>query len=149
MEGRLWKRLYDIVMALGKTHSFARKRFGDAWIVLTYLWAVLHDRPTSWACDADNWPGEQLWHAIPSGSTMSRRLRTVGVLTLMGQAQSAVRDLFGSGPFKMIDAKPLPVGGASGDPDADCGRGARGKAVGYKCHVAWDMRGRVADAWRR
>ena len=47
MEGRLWKRVYEIVTRLGKTHTIKRKRFSDAWVVLTYLWAVLHDCPTA------------------------------------------------------------------------------------------------------
>jgi hypothetical protein len=148
MEYRLYRRIYDIVTALGKTHDFARKRFSDAWIVLTLAWAVLRDRPISWACDAENWPAAEAWHAIPSNATMSRRLRTVGVLALMDQVESAVRDLFPAGLFKMVDAKPLPVGGASGDADAKPGRGARGTAVGYKLHLAWDMRdGGAVDAW--
>jgi hypothetical protein len=148
MEYRLYLRIYDIVTALGKTHAFARKRFADAWIVLTLAWAALHDRPVSWACAAENWPAAEAWHALPSDATMSRRLRTVGVLTLMAQAEAAVRDLFPAGLFKMVDAKPLPVGGASGDPDATCGRAARGKARGYKLHVAWDTRdGGAVAAW--
>jgi hypothetical protein len=161
MEYRLYRRIYAIVTALGKTHDFARKRFADAWIVLTLAWAVLHDRPIRWACDPGNWPREEAWHALPSNATMSRRLRTVGVLTLMAQVEAAVRDRFPRGGlFKMVDAKPLPVGGASGDRDATCGRGARGRAVGYKLHLAWDMRraggrggggggggGAVVDAW--
>jgi hypothetical protein len=151
MEYRLYRRIYDIVTALGKTHAFARKRFADAWIVLTLAWAVLHDRPISWACAAENWPDAEAWHALPSNATMSRRLRTVGVLTLMAQAESAVRDWFPRGLFKMVDAKPLPVGGASGDADAKPGRAARGTAVGYKLHLACDLRGGdgggPVDAW--
>src|SRR3982751_771568 len=148
MEYRLYRQIYAIVTALGKTHDFARKRFADAWIVLTLAWAVLHDRPIRWACDAENWPDQEAWHAIPSNATMSRRLRTVGVLTLMDQAESAVRDLFPRGLFKMVDAKPLPVGGATGDADAKPGRGARGTAVGYKLHLACDVRdGGPVEAW--
>jgi hypothetical protein len=147
MEYRLWKQLYEIVICLGKTHCFKGKRFADAWIVLTYLWASLHDRPVSWACDPINWPALEQWHALPSNSTMSRRLRTISVQTLMEQAQAAVRDQLPRGLFKMIDAKSLPVSGVSKDPDANYGRGAGGMSVGYKCHMAWDMH-RVVDAWQ-
>lgn len=147
MEYRLYLQMYEIVVTLSKSQTCKGKRFSNAWIVLTLLWSILHDRPISWACDPENWPKEEAWHAIPSNSTMSRRLRTVPVQTLMVQVESHVRDLFPKGLFKMIDAKPLPVGGASGDPDVDCGRGARGKAVGYKFHAVWDM-GRVVDHWQ-
>jgi len=149
MEHRLWPRLYDLVVALGKTHRRGGNGYSDAAVVVVFLWAVLHDRPTTWALDRDNWPAAERWQwdRLPSDATMSRRLRTIGVLTLMEQVEAKVRDVFPRGLMKMIDAKPLPVGGATKDPDADCGRGASGKAVGYKIHVAWDAN-RVVDVWQ-
>jgi hypothetical protein len=147
MEGQLWKRLYRVAAAAGKWHSYKGKRFGDTWIAVVYLWAVLHDRPTVWACDADNWPAEMRWHPLPSQSTMSRRLRTVGVLSLLARCEAQLRDLLPRGPSKWLDAKPLPVGGASKDRDARAGRCVRGKARGYKLHAAVDARGGAVDAW--
>jgi hypothetical protein len=147
MEGQLWERLYRVAAAAGKWHSYKGKRFGDTWIAVVYLWAVLHDRPTVWACDADNWPAEMRWHPLPSQSTMSRRLRTVGVLSLLARCEAQLRDLLPRGPSKWLDAKPLPVGGASKDRDARAGRCVRGKARGYKLHAAVDARGGAVDAW--
>jgi hypothetical protein len=148
MEGQLWGRLYPVVTALGKAHSFARKQFGDACIVLTYLWAVLHDRPVCWACDPANWPAEAVrWRPLPSPATMSRRLRTAGVLRLLAEAEAALRDLFPRGLLKFADAKPLPVGGASKDPEARPGRAVRGVARGYKLHAVWDAAAGVPDRW--
>ena len=147
MEGQLWRALYAVVMPLGKTHSFKGKKFSDTWVALTQLWAVLHDRPTSWACNQDNWPESERWHSIPSQSTMSRRLRTVGVLTLLTQAESALRERLPRSVSKWIDAKPLPVGGASTDRDARAGRGARGTDRGYKLHTVMDAAAGVPDAW--
>ena len=40
----------------------------------------------------------------------------------------------------VIDGKPLPVGGASGDPEARCGRGAGLFAKGYKLFAVWGGR---------
>ena len=40
----------------------------------------------------------------------------------------------------IIDGKPLPVGGASGDPEARCGRGAGLFAKGYKLFTVWGGR---------
>ena len=40
----------------------------------------------------------------------------------------------------VIDGKPLPVGGASQDPEAHCGRGAGRLAKGYKLYAIWDNR---------
>lgn len=147
MEGQLWERLYSVVTALGKHHPYQGKRFGDSWIAVVYLWAVLHDRPTLWACDPGNWPERLRWHVLPSQSTMSRRLRTVGVLSLLARAEAQLRELFPRGPSKWIDAKPLPVGGASKDRDARAGRCVKGKARGYKLHAVMDGESGMFDAW--
>ena len=40
----------------------------------------------------------------------------------------------------LIDGKPLPVGGASHDPEARCGRGAGMWAKGYKLYAIWGGR---------
>ncbi len=56
MEGELWKIVVDIVRQVGRHWNNKYKQYSDAWIVETYLWAVLHDRPTSWACRSENWP---------------------------------------------------------------------------------------------
>ena len=149
MEGQLWKRLYSVAAALGKWHPYAGtgKQFSDTWVAVVYLWAVLHDRPTVWACDERNWPAEMRWHPLPSQSTMSRRLRTVAVLSLLARCEASLRDLLPRGPSKWLDAKPLPVGGASKDRDARAGRCVRGKARGYKLHAAVDASGGAVDAW--
>jgi hypothetical protein len=149
MERQLWRALYRIVMDLGKTHSFRYKRFSDSWIVLTYLWSVLHDRPRSWACNSDNWPKEERWHDIPSATTLNRRLRTIPVLTLMEQVEQKLRDLFPSGALKIMDAKPLPVGGYSKDRDATYGHAAGLQAVGYKIHALRDAKcPSMPDKWK-
>lgn len=150
MEGQLWRRLYTVVSGMGKRGgcSFAGKVFSDWWVALVYLWAALHDRPTVWACDVRNWPEAEQWRSLPSQSTMSRRLRTVGVLMLLSRCEAQLRDLLPRGPSKWLDAKPLPVGGASKDRDARAGRCVRGKGRGYKVHAVGDARERAAvDAW--
>jgi hypothetical protein len=149
MERQLWMALYRIVMELGKTHSFARKQISDAWIVLTFMWSVLHDRPRAWACDLKNWPREEHWHRIPSATTLNRRLRTIPVLTLMEQTSQKLRDLFPSGALKFMDGKPLPVGGYSKDRDATYGHAAGLEAVGYKIHVLRDAKcPAMPDQWK-
>lgn len=148
MERRLWSQLYRIIIALGKTHSFSGKRFSDACIALVFLKSVLHDRPRCWACDLSNWgEGECPWLVLPSPTTLSRRLRTVGVQLLLEQAQNYLRQQLPRRVFKWIDAKPLPVGGGSKDRDARPGRAVRGMARGYKIHSIFDAAGPV-ESWR-
>jgi hypothetical protein len=151
MEGQLFAVLCEVVAALGKGQPFAGtgKWYSDAWVALVYLWAVLHDRPTGWACDARNWPaGERRWRVLPPRSTMSVRLRTVGVLALLARAQAALRDRLGRGASKWLDSKPLVVGGASKDRDARAGRAVRGTARGYRLHAVVDAASGMVDAWR-
>lgn len=149
MEHRLFEQLYRLIIDLGKYHSRRGRWYSDAAIALVYLWSVLWDRPRDWACDRNNWGrhGRDCpWDDLPSPSTLCRRLRTISVLGLIERAQAWLRDQLPTRVFKWIDAKPLPVGGASKDPDAKCGRGAGGKAKGYKIHVIFDASG-APDSW--
>jgi hypothetical protein len=147
MEGRIFQFLCTHIRTLGKTHSFKGKHFGDATIVITYLWAVLWGRPVSWACRRENWPQTFDWGHLPSPSTMSRRLRTVGVLSLIEQVQSALTESFESGLCKLIDSKPLTVSVYSKDHDARIGHGAGLPAKGYKIHAIVDARSRQPQHW--
>ena len=49
MESELYRKVYQIVMKIYSKTNLKRITFTDADIVLTYLWAVLHDRPTGLA----------------------------------------------------------------------------------------------------
>jgi hypothetical protein len=151
MERQLWPRLYRAVMAVANGSRPCRAQFGDAAVVLTQVWAVLHDRPTCWACDADNWDAADedqrpFLDAPPSPSTMSRRLRSLGVRQLLGCVQQAVADWFPRAMCCWMDSKALPVGGASGDPDALIGRGAGVRAKGYRLHILYNAGGAII-AW--
>lgn len=147
MEGRIFNLVSTHIRRLGKTHSFKGKQFSDATIVITYLWAVLWDRPMSWACQKSNWPESADWERLPSGSTMSRRLRTIGVLTLIEQVQTILSELFPSGLCKLIDSKPLVVSVYSKDRDARVGHGAGFPAKGYKIHAIVDACSRMPEHW--
>jgi hypothetical protein len=114
--------------------------------VAVYLWAVVHDRPVSWACDPDNWPAD-LWSGkLPSQSTVSRRLPTTEVQRLLADVERRLVALSGGGWVMLVDGKPLTVGPYSKDPDAVWGRARRGWAKGYKLHAVYDG-GRIPLAW--
>ena len=146
MESELWSRVYQIVMDAGKGRRPKRVQHSDVVIVLTYLWAVLHDRPVSWACRPRSWPAAARRMPRPSPATMSRRLRRVSVRALLRDVERRLRARFGRSWCKWIDAKPLPVGAASKDPHARAGYGVRGMAKGYKLYAICDARGAL-DAW--
>lgn len=112
-----------------------------------YLWAVVHDRPVSWASDRVNWP-PGLWKGkLPSQSVVSRRLGTTEVHCLLGRMEGRLVALEGQPGFVFfLDGKPLVVGTHSKDRDAAWGRAGRGYAKGYKLH-AWYGPGSVPLAW--
>jgi hypothetical protein len=145
MERELWKLLYE--MALKLDRPFGSWKFSTSDILAVYLWAVVHDRPTYWAVQAKVWP-DDLRPVLPSQSTMSRRLRQHAICQLMlelEQAQLALLTVTGWW-LRALDGKPLTVGGYSKDADAGYGRGAGGKAKGYKLHAIW-AGGPLPVAW--
>src|SRR5437879_4833481 len=115
MERERWERLYAILVRLDN-HKF-RGVFTSAAIAAVFFWGVIHDRPVRWACQPKNWP-RGLWRGrLPSQSTMSRRLKRPEVQALL---DAASQQLVGtcedhSTCVKVVDAKPLPVGGHSKD----------------------------------
>lgn len=135
MERELWNELYSLVKSLDNTMA---GQFYRNWeIVMIYLWAVIHDRPTSWATQPEHWIGNGMIVRVPSQSTLSRRLRTSDVIELLSNVEQAmsidVRELL----VWCIDGKPLPVGAHSKDPDAKLGFNGRGFSKGYKLHAIW------------
>ena len=78
---------------------------------------------------------------------MSRRLRSVGVLSLFEQLRSALRELSPSDLCKWIDSKVLEVSVYSKDIDATIGHGRGFAARGYKLHGIFDAFSRLPDVW--
>jgi Transposase DDE domain len=147
MEGQLWKRIVMVLMQVCKRHKCAREDFSDEDIVRVYYWAVIHDRPISWACQAKNWPFPARRKALPSDTTMSRRQRTAQVVRLLDAVEKRVTKPNRPGLYWMIDGKPLVIGGCSKDRQAGYGKAAASKAKGYKLHAIIAPEGSVA-AWR-
>jgi hypothetical protein len=146
MERELWLILYRLAQDAGPVRYWEMVRFSDSQIVGVYLWAVLHDRAVSWACDPRNWPAG-LWKGkLPSQPTMSRRLRTVEVQFLLQQMENTLASLQPEGFAYVLDGKPLSVGTHSKDPDAHWGRAGAGYAKGYKLHAIYG-RGAVPLEW--
>src|SRR5687767_4980137 len=142
MEAERYRRVCRLVDQLCPYGRRARQQFADAVIVKVFLFATYSDRAVRWACRAANWP-EPLLHAaavgftLPSQSTMSKRLRTVGVLQLLDRVAAALAERLGVGEVvKAIDSKPLRVGRYTKDRDAKRGRAGPGEmARGYKLHA--------------
>lgn len=135
MERELWWQLY--ILALEYDRSKSNAFYRDWEIVVIYFWAVIHDRPTSWACDSGNWESSMISVRLPNQSTVSRRLRS-------GQVEQLIHTIFESftvftllPKYLCIDGKPLTIGDHSRDPDARSGWAGFGFAKGYKLHAIW------------
>jgi hypothetical protein len=107
-------------------------------VLLVYLFGVLRDRSTHWACQRRHWPIWLRRRKLPSPSTMSRRLDQPDVQSLFVELEQALRGQGTPSLCRWIDGKPLPIGGSSQDRDAGYGRAAGGMAKGYKMHAIVD-----------
>jgi hypothetical protein len=147
MEHQLWLSIVAVLATINKSCKPTVFDFSDEDIVKVYYWSVIHDRPVIWACNPEHWPP---WHrrkALPSSSTMSRRLRSWSVRTLLNALEQRVVAPQQPGLFWIIDGKPLPIGGCSKDRQAGYGRAANCKAKGYKIHALVGSKGAMAS-WR-
>jgi len=148
--GREWAELSATISAVdARWKDSPRLTYRTAAIVRMHLWSVHHDRPTVWACDAENWDARRRPAALPDQSTMSRRMRGKhgkwfeafldAVSAKLGQPQSRATDSSPPQPplelIKILDGKPLTVAAHSQDRDATWGRGAGQQAKGYKLHL--------------
>lgn len=146
MERELW-------LVLSKAIDAVEAKFVDcpdvthptAQVVRVYLWAALHERAIFWSCQAKHWPTNSRQRrrgALPDSSTMSRRTRG-GLGQFFHRFLDQVAQILSQNPnpqlldLKRIDGKPLVVAAHSKDCDARWGRGAGGKAKGYKLHALW------------
>jgi hypothetical protein len=147
MERELWSRLVGVVNDAACGHRQRQRLFRDETIVITWLWAVLHDRPVLWATDGRNWPFYMRIASRPSASTMSRRLRSPSVVALIKRIWELLPRRLGVETALIIDAKPLPVGGYTTDRDARTGRACGCFAWGYKLYLIVDENSGI-HAWK-
>jgi hypothetical protein len=147
MEHQLWKAIVTILAQQCKKVKPAAFQFSNADIIKVWYWAVIHDRPVSWACQRTSWPPHLRKQLLPSNTTMSRRLRSPSVLALQKELEDRVIAPHDANYYWMIDGKSMMIGGCSTDRQAGYGRAARCKAKGYKLHVIRGMDGSLA-AWR-
>jgi hypothetical protein len=147
MERELWTGVVAAVRAAAVGHRQRQRKFFDQMIVLTLLWAVLHDRPILWATNPCNWPFYMRIKFRPTASTMSRRLRSKSVLALLERVRDCLACTPEAGVALIIDAKPMPVGGYTTDRDARAGRACGCFAWGYKLYLIIDENSGV-HAWK-
>lgn len=135
MERELWVALYFLCQEFDRSKGNAFYR--DWEIAVIYFWAVIHDRPTSWACQRNNWESSSIPVRLPNQSTLSRRLRTANIDQLIESVFEHFTVFTLLRRYLCIDGKPLTIGDHSRDPDARNGWAGFGFAKGYKLHAIW------------
>jgi hypothetical protein len=145
MEREYWREVRRVLDQVGDRRP-KWCEFTDQEIVRVFLWAVLHDRPISWACRPASWPIQVRRCRLPSCSTMSRRLRSLGTMKLLGRAIRLLRILLSPARRMLVDGKPLCVSKFSKDRQAKRGYAVGGHARGYKLHALCDENGNLL-AW--
>jgi hypothetical protein len=144
MERKLWPPLYHLVREIGTAFSQKYTQVPPWVIVAVLLWAALHDRPLSWACDPQHWSTTPLRPArLPSPATLSRRLRGIAIGCLLRAVEDRLRQTGRQSLVSYLDGKPLPVGSRRKDPDA---RPKGPTGPGYRLHAVWTTQP-VPAAW--
>ena len=140
MENELWRKVYPIVHRLGNNKRPKRAIYTNTDIILTYLWAVLHDRPTCWACRKRNWPVYYRRRHLPDPSTMCRRMRTKDIQKLLRDIEKKLIGQLPRNLCRWIDAKGLQISNSSTDKQAGYGYAGGGMGKGYKLYAVADSR---------
>jgi hypothetical protein len=148
MELELFNSIVQSISQLFKPKRSKNFTFTDLDILKVWFWSVIHDRPVSWATQPRNWAIHLRKHALPTDSTMSRRLRTKSIKEfLKALEQKIIAPKVPHSLVWLIDGKPLTISGCSKDKQAGYGRAAGGKAKGYKLHAIVGKSGGIAN-WR-
>lgn len=142
MERELWKLIVAALKRLPPTRPRSAV-YTNRQVLAVMLWAVLHDRPISWACARANWPAQAWRRALPDQSTMSRRMRSGSLRKELSSLLHHVQASLPDGRLVFADGKAFELSDRTSDPDAANGRGAGHMARGFRLHVVTDDRDRV------
>ena len=135
MEQSQWTILRQTIRHVTRSMpKLPRVQYGDCLIACLYFWAVLHDRPMTWAVERCNYNRSFRPRKIPSISQLNRRIASA---RFQGILQRVHQQLAGDSRFKalVIDGQALCVGPVSQDRDARVGHIPGGMGRGYKLHA--------------
>jgi hypothetical protein len=137
MERSQWNVLRQVLRDVARSMPRPRRaRYGDYLIACLYFWAVLHDRPMTWALDRRHYNRTfRPRKPLPSVSQLNRRVAAERFQLIL---QRVHERLAGDSRFKglVIDGQALCVSPVSRDRDARIGRIPGGMGRGYKLHAA-------------
>ena len=136
MELEFWAELSQAICGVQLEVALKpRDTYRTALIVRVHLWAVMHDRPTCWACELQNWTTQTRPESLPDQSTMSRRLRRPDFDEFLELLHKPLNGKPQPALARIVDGKPLELPNHTSDRDAGWGRGVSRNSVGYKLHM--------------
>jgi len=141
VDSQLLKRLYRILHDDPTLTRTPRCCYSDAVILLIYAFGVLHQLSPRQALQRRHWPICYRRIRFPSYSQLMKRLATLD--EQLQQLSRLLRHQLPRTDQKVIDGKPLCVGGFSHDPDAALGHVPGGFARGYRLHLLADHSGAI------
>jgi hypothetical protein len=141
MDGELLSYLYHRLLHSDSARVPPGCTYSDGVVALLFLYGALCDRSPRWAADPKHWPA-WLRRVLPrpSYSQLTRRLKRPSVRELVDRLGTECRDRLprppGGEAERVVDGKPLVVGGYTKDPAG--GPVPDGWAKGYKLHAVVD-----------
>ena len=145
MDYDVWKQLMKVTRCVcrGVVPSVRSPIYPDLLIVRMYFWNVHHDRPQSWAADAEHYQGPRFRpRQLPSISQYNRRIKTPSVELILQRTHDLTAEVDRASPILTMDGKALTVSPVSKDSQATRGHIPGGFGKGYKLHaqVTEDLR---------
>lgn len=132
MERAQWKVLCGVLRrACRSARPPKRARYSDYLVARLYFWAVLHDRPMTWAVGRDHYTRWFRPRKVPSVSQLNRRVAADRFQAILQRAHERLAAARGAVDTLYVDGKPVNVSPVSGDRDARPGQIGRG----YKLHA--------------
>lgn len=143
MDQQQWIVLRRVIRSA--TRSFKplpRAQYSDFLIVCLYFWAVLHDRPMTWAIQPVHYNRLFRPRKVPSISQLNRRIAADRFQSILLKTHQR---LAGDSRFKglCIDGRALCVSPVSQDRDARWGHIPGGMGKGYKLHAIVSSDGNI------
>src|SRR5262245_27729306 len=119
MERKLWPLLYQLLQETGQQFRQIYVHYQPWVITAVVLWAALHERPISWACQKRHWSTTKLSPTrLPSDSIISRRTQRLAFELFLNEFTQRLQGTELAGLIVIVDGKPLLVGGCSHDRQA-------------------------------
>jgi len=132
----LGRILRKVTRALGR---LPRAQFSDHLIARLYFWALLHDRPMTWALQRLHYNRLFRPRKLPSISQLNRRIASPRFQQVLQRTHALLTVSASSARTYLIDGKPLNVSPCSADRDARAGQIGRG----YKLHAVVTRQGQI------